>query len=64
MKGQPGNGSSKFQVHQDDMGGWLRVHDAGASSATVAVASRPSRSPPLASSLKTETHRPASTLSR
>ena len=31
MKGQPGNGSSKFQVHQDDMGGWLRVHADGSS---------------------------------
>ena len=25
MKGQPGNGSSKFHIHTDEMGGWLRV---------------------------------------
>jgi hypothetical protein len=31
MKGQPGNGSSKFQVQQDDMGGWVRVHASGSS---------------------------------
>jgi hypothetical protein len=31
MKGKAGNGSSKFNVHQDDMGGWLRVHAEGAS---------------------------------
>ena len=31
MKGQPGNGSSKFQVHHDDMGGWVRVHAVGSS---------------------------------
>jgi hypothetical protein len=27
MKPQPhGNGSGKINVHQDDMGGWVRVH--------------------------------------
>jgi hypothetical protein len=31
MKRQPGNGSSKFEVHHDDMGGWLRVHASGSS---------------------------------
>jgi hypothetical protein len=26
VKPIPGNGSGKFEVHGDDMGGWLRVH--------------------------------------
>jgi hypothetical protein len=26
MKSQGGNGSGKFNVHSDDMGGWVRVH--------------------------------------
>jgi hypothetical protein len=26
MKQQPGNGSSKVFVHQEDMGGWVRVY--------------------------------------
>lgn len=25
MKSQPGNGSGKFQIHTDDMGGWVRT---------------------------------------
>jgi hypothetical protein len=26
VKHQPGNGSGKFNIHQTDMGGWVRVY--------------------------------------
>jgi hypothetical protein len=29
MKGQQGNGSSRFEVGQTDMGGWVRLHGIG-----------------------------------
>ena len=30
MKGQPGNGSSRFEIGQADMGGWVRINASGA----------------------------------